>query len=468
MNFAVSTSIYLLVIASLFTPLAAETKSTASDQTNLSLTVYNGGRALVRDSRQINLQQPTQHIAFMDVAELIMPQTVAIDGLTVLEQNYDFDLLSPQSLINKNIGKNVRIARRSNETGETIEWMEGTILSTNSGTIVKMKDGSLESLKSNTSYHMIFNDIPDNLRTTPTLSLLLSKTDQGHKKVELTYLTNGLSWQSDYVLQLDKNETSASLNSWITVKNQSGIQYTNAQLQLLAGDVNMQRTAEVRMMRDIAYSASSRPVTKVTEQALHGYHLYSVPHKTTINNKQSKQIKLFSRSNIPVQKKTQDKAAVNSRGMETQKSKPEQFLIFNNTKPELGLPLPKGTVRVYGNDNSGNKQFIGEDRINHTGINEELEIKLGKAFDLSVERSTRKFRKVSKKQTHLKREVKINNGSKKQQTITIGEIMPVHSWEIKKSTHNYTNKLPSVAEFTLTIPALKKATIEYDLWINYP
>ena len=468
MKLRVTPLLHLLLITSLFNPLAAETRSTAADQTNLSLTVYNGGRALVRDTRLINILSSTQNLALMDVAEKIMPQTVAIEGLDVLEQNYDFDLLSPQSLVNKNIGKKVSIARRSTETGETIEWSEGTILSTNGGIILRMENDSLETLSTNTNLHMIFYEVPDNLRITPTLSLLLTQAIEGKKQIELTYLTTGLSWQSDYVLQLNDQESRASLDSWITLNNHSGISYTNTNLQLLAGDVNMQQPRAMHMMRQESFNAPVRAKASVTEQAIHGYHLYSVPHKTTINNNQSKQIKLFSKNNIPVQKRLEDKAYVNSHGLNSEKSKPNQLLIFKNTKPELGLPLPKGTIRVYGKDKSGEKQFIGEDSIDHTAVNEELEIKLGKAFDISIERSTKKFRQLSKKQTQLNREIKVNNGSKQQQTVTISEIMPSQNWQIKNSSHRHTTALPSVTEFELTIPALKEVTINYDVVISYP
>jgi len=456
-----------LLTVSVFNPLAAETKSTAMDQTSLSLTIYNGGRALVRDNRLIQLPTQTGHIAFMDVAEKIMPQTVAIEGLDVLEQNYDFDLLSQQSLIKKNIDKSVRIARRSNETGETIEWSEGTILSTNGGIILKMKDGSLETLRPNTNYHMIFNEVPENLRTSPTLSLQLQQPAQGNKQVELTYLTTGLSWQSDYVMQLNDVENHARLDSWITLNNNSGISYQNTQLQLLAGDVNIQQPQVMRTMMEDSTSFQRKGMAPVTEQALHGYHLYSVPHKTTINNKQSKQIKLFSANSIPVQKRLEDKAYVNSHSLDSQKSKPDQFLIFDNRKPELGLAIPKGIIRVYGKDDSGNKQFIGEDRINHTAVNEELEIKLGKAFDISVERSTRKFKKPGKKQSELSREIKINNGSEQQQTLTISEIMPTPTWTIKNSSQQFNKPSPSIVEFEITIPALTEQVVSYDVTLNY-
>lgn len=462
------TLLLISMVLSLCNPLAAETRSTAADQSALSLTIYNGGRALVRDTRQLNVAETTQQLAIMDVAEKIMPQTVAIEGLDVLEQNYDFDLLSPSSLLKKNLGKKVRLARRSVETGETIEWSEGTILSTNGGIILKMNDGSLETLDSGNNYHMVFDDIPDNLRITPTLSLLLRSALQGSKNIELTYLTTGMDWKSDYVLQLNDKQNSASLDSWITLKNHSGISYRDAHLQLMAGDINLQRPEVMRnVMADYSLRRKSTAAA-VTQQALHGYHLYSVPHNTTINNNQSKQIKLFSAQNIPVQKKLEDKAYVNNRQQEPQKSKPDQFLIFNNSKPSLGIPLPKGIIRVYGKDKSDIKQFIGEDAIQHTATNEELKIRLGKSFDIAVERMTTKHRQLSKKQAQLSREITINNGSKLSQTLELSEIMPTNNWQIKHASETFSSPSPGTAEFTLTLPPLTRINVTYDVTINYP
>ena len=461
-----------LIIAGLITTgsslSADEFKTTASDQQELSLTVYNGGRALIRDSRQFTPDKPTDAIAFMDVAQNIMAQTVAIKGLDVQEQNYDFDLLSPQALVEKNIGKNVRIARRSSETGETLEWVAGKILSTNGGVILQMKDGSLESLNSNTSYHMVFDEIPDNLRTSPTLSLKLYDSINGKQQVEMTYLSDGLSWQSDYVLQLNSDEKQAALDSWITLKNQSGISYQNAKLQLLAGDINMQKPQPRIMMHADSLMEAASISRSVTEESIQGYHLYTVPHKTTLKNNQSKQIKLFTAQSIAVSKRLEDRAWVDSSGLNKQKSKPDQFLSFENRKPALGIPLPKGTIRVYGKDSNGESQFLGEDNINHSAVNDDIEIKLGKSFDISIERQTTDHQQISKKQVQLTRKISINNGSKKAQSIELTEIMPIPGWKILSSTHKHQKTAPTQALFKLSVPAMQALEISYQVELRYP
>lgn len=467
MNHSTRVIFSTLLLLCFHTVGATEVRSTLADQQTINLTVYNAGLALIRDSRIIDINPPSSQIAIIDVSAQIMPQTVAISGLDVLEQNYDFDLLSPQALIEKNIGNTVRIARRSRDSGETLEWRKGTLLSNNGGVILKMEDGRLESLNNNAYYHLVYDEVPDNLRTRPTLSLLLKQQTRGTQQVEMTYLSNGLSWQSDYVMQLDTSETSASLDSWITLNNQSGTRYPNARLQLLAGDINIHKNQPAPMMaREIMMSAQADG--GISQQALHGYHLYTVPHRTTINNNQSKQIKLFSAEQIPVIKRLEDRAYVDLQGINPHKSKPKQILTFNNEKPALGIPLPKGTIRVYANDASGNKQFIGEDGINHTAVNDELEIQLGKAFDISLQRKTLKVKKLSKKQTRVAREININNGSKKAQSVRVSEIMPSHNWSITQASWSHSRQSPSEARFEALIPAMQTLKITYDVLITYP
>ncbi len=465
-------SIYFYVALSLLLLMpgaqaAQEFKTDATHQQSLSLTIYNQGRAMIRDQRQFKIDIPVDAIAFSDVSQKIMPQTVAIDGLDVREQNYDYDLLSPQALIEKHIGKRVKIARRSDETGETLEWTEGVIVSTNGGVILRMDDGRLESLGQNRRYHIVFEEIPDNLRASPTLTLKLYETANGQQQVEMTYLSQGMSWQSDYVLQLAADEKQASLDSWITLSNNSGMAYHDANLKLLAGDVNtVTPGAEAMLMAD-AMMARGAAKREVREQALHGYHLYSVPFRTTLRDNQSKQIRLFSAEEIPVNKRLQDRALVDQRGLTKQVSKPEQILQLKNRKPALGVPLPMGTVRVYGRDNQDENQFLGEDRIDHTAVNDDVEIKIGRAFDISVQRQTREQVQISKNQQRLTRSVRLNNGGKSEQSVVLYEVMPTLDWQILKSDRKHERTAPREAEFVVTVPALTEVEFEYVVELRY-
>jgi hypothetical protein len=457
-----------LLLAFLGPLQAAEFKTDASQRQHLSLTVYNAGRALIRDHRQFSLDQAVDRIAFSGVSQQIMPQTVAIEGLEVLEQNYDYDLLSPESLIRKHLGRKVRIARRSGETGETLEWRSGTILSTNGGVILRMDDGSLESLERNHNYHMVFDEIPEDLRASPTLTLRLLEALSGRQEAALTYLSGGLSWQSDYVLQLNSDETRASLDSWVTLKNQSGIGYQDAQLQLLAGDVNTVAPGRDKLVMAEAMMARSVSGSQLSEEALHGYHLYSVPFKTTIRDNQSKQIRLFSADAISVEKRLEDRAWINQRGLALQKSKPDQILVIDNQKPTLGLPLPQGIIRVYADDSQGQKQFLGEDRIGHTAVNDTIELHIGKAFDISIERETTAYQTISKTQQRVARKLRINNGGNSSQTINLFEIMPAADWSILQSSHPQQRNGPQELKYSVEIPALQEIEISYTVQINHP
>jgi hypothetical protein len=445
---------------------AGEFKTDADDRYDLSLTVYNAGRALVRDNRRFTPDKPIDQVAFSDVAQQIMAQTVAIEGLDVLEQNYDYDLLSPQSLARKHLDRKVRIARRSDQTGETLEWRSGTILSTNGGVILQMDDGSLESLESNRNYHMVFEEIPPDLRASPTLTLRLGEAVRGQQQVGLTYLSGGLSWHSDYVLQLAQDESRADLDSWVTLTNQSGVAYRDARLQLLAGDVNTVTPARDKMMMAEAMMARGVADAQVSQEALHGYHLYSVPFKTTIRDQQSKQIRLFKATGITVEKRLEDLAWVNQDGVDPQKSKPDQILVIDNRKPSLGLPLPKGTVRVYGRDQRGENQFLGEDRIGHTAVNDEVELRIGKAFDVSIERETSEYQTISKTQSRLTRTLRINNGGKTAQLLDLTELMPGNNWSILQSSHDHQRGGPRELKFSVDLPAMQQIELSYRVEIR--
>jgi hypothetical protein len=422
---------------------------------------------LIRDRRSIDIKTPSDRIAFSDVSQQIMAQTVAIEGLDVLEQNYDFDLLSPQALIEKNVGNTVRIARRASDSGETLEWEKGTILANNSGVILKMEDGRLEILNDNHNYHMVFDEVPADLRSSPTLTLTLASPVSGAQTIDMTYLSNGLSWQSDYVLQLDQAETSASLDSWITLNNQSGISFRDANLQLLAGDVNMAAPQPRTMVMMEKMYATATADQAVAQEALHGYHLYTVPFKTTIRNRQNKQIKLFHADSIGIRKRLVDRASINQRTHNREKSKPQQILVFDNREPALGRPLPRGTVRVYGRDSEGRNQFLGEDSIDHTAVNDELEVELGRAFDISIERHTTAHKQISKKQQRVTRLIKINNGGETAQKLELYEIMPTSDWRVVDSSSPARQSTPNEARFDLELAPRQKLELSYTVELNY-
>ncbi len=446
--------------------LAAEYRSGAEQQSRLSLTVYHAGRALVREQRKLDLPPGSTRVALMDVPQKILPQTLTIDGLSVREQNYDFDLLSPQTLLQKHVGRSVRIARRSRDSGETLEWKKARILAVNGGVILRMEDGSIETLDADSRYRIVYDEVPDNLRERPTLTLKLEQPAEGRKAVRLSYLTTGLGWSSDYVLELARDGRQASLVNWITIDNRSGIAFDQAEIQLLAGDLNLvnrpsPRRAEKVMM---AMADSAEPA----RESIGGFHLYSLPWKTDLKQNQKKQLKLFGRQQIPVQRLLRDRAWLGGYSSRPGKTKPELLLRFANREPALGLPLPAGVVRVYGQDSKGNAQFLGEDRIGHTAVNDELELRLGKSFDVTVERRITDHRQISKKQYRITREIVINNGSENAQQLKLTDILPSRDWSVLSSTEQWIKRSPEELGFDLTLAPKTRKRIEYRMEIRQP
>ena len=360
----------------------------------------------------------------------------------------------------------MRIARRSRDNGETLEWKKARILAVNGGVILRMEDGSIETLDAASRYRIVFDEVPDNLRERPTLSLKLEQPAKGRKTVRLSYLTTGLGWSSDYVLELARDGRQASLVNWITIDNRSGIAFDQAEIQLLAGDVNLvnrpsPRRAEKVMM---AMADSAEPA----RESIGGFHLYSLPWKTDLKQNQKKQLKLFGRKNIPVQRLLRDRAWLGGYSSQTQKTKPDLLLRFANREPALGLPLPAGVVRVYGQDSKGNAQFLGEDRIDHTAVNEELELLLGKSFDVSVERRITDHRRISKKQYRITREIVINNGSENEQRLKLTDILPTRDWTVLSSSEQWLKRSPEEIGFDLTLAPKSRKRIEYRMEIRQP
>jgi hypothetical protein len=351
----------------------SELLSLAKDQQSLAITIYNSNLALVKDTRSLQLSKGIQLVALRDVSAQIRPETAlfksisAAGGFNVLEQNFDFDLLSPEKLLEKYVGKTVSLLKTNPVTGvETSE--QATVLSVNNGTVLKIGN-RIETGPFNGSANsrIVFDSIPANLRDRPTLTNLVNNTVTQQQTVELSYLTGGLSWKADYVAELNAKEDSIDLSGWVTLTNTSGTSYEHAKLQLVAGDVNRvqeQLRPMVKNMRsDMVMAEAAMPMQ---EESLLEYHLYTLNRATTIQDNQTKQVALLSAQHIPVKKELILKGAnyyyQGQYGEIGTKMKVGVFVEFANTeRAQLGIPLPKGVLRVYKKDNAGNTQFVGED-----------------------------------------------------------------------------------------------------------
>src|SRR5688572_6277320 len=377
-----------------------EKPSTLADQQSVAITIYNENLALVKDQRRVSFEAGLNRLALREVSGRMRPETASLRSLThpgslsLLEQNFDFDLLTPAKLLEKYVGRNVRIVRTHPTTGaESIET--ATVLAANAGVVLKIGD----RIETGLPGRIVYDSVPANLRDRPTLVSELQSTRAGSQTVELSYLSGGLNWKADYVAELNANDSALDLNGWVTLTNQSGTAYPNARLQLVAGDVNRVRD-EMRLAAKssgMRASEAASPAPQMAQEALFEYHLYTLQRPTTIAENQTKQVALLSSSGVPVAKELllqgSDYYYRSSVGNIGQKLKVGVFVQFENRESSrLGLPMPKGVVRVYKKDSAGNAQFIGEDRIDHTPKNEKLRLKLGDAFDVTADKKQTDFR----------------------------------------------------------------------------
>jgi len=458
---------------------ADEIRSTLQDQQEVAVTIYNDNLALVKDQRKIKLKTGTNSLALRDVSAQIRPETALLRsltapaGLSVMEQNFDFDLLTPQKLLEKYVGKTVGIVRMNPATGvETTE--QAQVLSANNGVVLKIGD----RIETGIPGRITYGDVPANLRDRPTLVVQLQNKTPSEQNVELSYLTGGLGWKADYVAELNANEDKLDLSGWVTLTNTSGTSYRNAKLQLVAGDVNrvqeMQRPmalGNVRMKTMDMVAAAP-----MVEEGLLEYHLYTLDHPTTIAENQTKQVALLSASGVPARKdmvlRGADYYYQSSYGDLGQKMKVGVYIEFDNKEAsKLGMPLPKGIMRVYKKDSAGNAQFVGEDNIDHTPKNETVRLKLGEAFDVTADKKQTDFKRLpnpAKGNSLFESayEIVIKNAKKERVTVTVQEPIPA-DWKITKESHPSTKATSNTAVWKIDVPAEGKTTLTYRVQVKY-
>lgn len=457
-----------------------ETRITQDDQKNVAVTIYNQNLALVKDTRKVNLKKGLNALALRDVSAQIRPETALLrslnapGSLNLLEQNFDFDLLTPEKLLEKYVGKTVSIVKTHPTTGaETTE--KATVLSANNGVVLKIGN----RIETGVAGRIVYDDVPANLRDRPTLVTQINNSGAVDQTVELSYLTGGLGWKADYVAELSPKEDSIDLSGWVTLTNTSGATYKNAKLQLVAGDVNRVQDAYPRaaMMRKndmmAAEVAASAPMA---EESLLEYHLYTLDRPTTIAENQTKQVALLSASNIPAHKELVLRGAEyyysGQYGEIGTKLKVGVFVEFENKEAsKLGMPLPKGVLRVYKKDNAGNAQFVGEDQIDHTPKNEKVRLKLGESFDVTADKKQTEFTLLPNPQKGHSAyesafEFTLKNAKKEKMTVVVQE--PIGGdWKIVNESHPHNKANSHLAVWKIDVPAEGKTTLTYRVQTKY-
>ncbi len=451
--------------------------TTEKDQVDLAVTVYNSNIALVRDVRQIHISPGVFPLHFEDVAASINPATVHFRSLSeptklsVVEQNYEYDLLDPAKLLQKYVGREVTLVRAEKDAGST-RYVEtkALLLSDNNGPVWKVGNEIVTGMSAD-SYR--FPDLPGNLYSRPTLVWMLDNRGVNAQKVEASYLTENMSWKADYVLTVTRDEKAADLDGWVTLANNSGVAYSNAKLQLVAGEIHQAAPAvPMKMMTDSLRMNANAPAPQFTQEGFSEYHLYSLERRTSIQNNESKQISLLNGTDVPVEKYLMVEGQAyyyrNPQGIGNAIPQPEKvyYRFKNEQKGGLGMPLPAGTVRVYQADSKGGVQFVGEDNIQHTPKDEALKIYIGNAFDVVCERKQTDYKKLSSNQAEMEYAITLRNHKDTAVTVEVRE--PVGGdWQVVDSNFKAEKLDASTIGFHVPVDKDGAATLTYRVRVKW-
>lgn len=454
---------------------APELRSTLDDQRALAVTVYNDDLALVKDRRAVDLPAGAVRLALREVSAQLRAPTALLRRLEgpafeVIEQNFEFDLLSPARLLEKYVGRSVRVARVHPVSGaESFE--DAQVLASGEGVVLRIGD----RIETQPPGRVVFDGVPDNLRDRPTLVVDLDSAAGGTRTLELAYLTGGLSWQADYVAQLTPDETTLDLAGWVTLTNTSGTAYRDAQVQFVAGNVNRVPDAMPRG-RGAEVLAMASMDAKMREETLLDYHLYSLARPTTLADQQTKQVALLSAAGVRAVKTYRVHGGpypyqAAAGGQET--TQPVAVhLGFENRAPALGMPLPAGVVRVYKNDRAGTVQFVGEDRIAHTARDQPVELRLGQAFDLTARRVQTDFRQGTgwgglANGFESAHRITLANATATAVTVEVIEALP-GEWKMLTESAAHEKISASQARWKLKVPARGQTRLEFRAAVALP
>lgn len=450
--------------------------STAKDTKGFALTIYNQDFALVREQRQITFDQGTNFVRYEDVAVEIDPTSISLksinapDAVIVREQNYQYDLLNPGSILNKSVGKIIRF-RRINPDGQ-VEVLEGTLLNPRlaggyyereKGLVIRLQDGRIIL---NPAGEIELNEMPEGLVSRPSLLWKLDVSEAGEHTLEVSYLANRIKWQADYIAVVNREETRVDITSWVTLDNRSGATYESPQLQLIAGDVHYRDSTKGRGGGlGFGFSGIS---SQFQEEAFFEYHLYTLQGSTTICNNETKQMALMSATDVQVKRKLVYDSSRQNRGQsypgkegDTIKGKASVVLeLQNSSENNMGMPLPKGKIRLYKTDDRGNLQFLGEDALDHTPRNETAKFYIGDSFDVVGERKCTNRKQLSERVTERSLETSIRNRKNSSVEVWVVERF-WGDWEMLHNSHTYNLVDAKTIEFLITVEADSEVKIIY-------
>ncbi|HZO95210.1 MAG TPA: DUF4139 domain-containing protein [Candidatus Baltobacteraceae bacterium] len=447
-----------------------ERVSTLADQRAVGVTIYNDDLAVVRDRRRVSLPQGESRLALRDVSARIQPETAVLQSLDsaapleVAEQDFDYDLLTPQKLLEKYVGRDVVVLHPAGKNGHRARET-ARVLAANGGVVLRYAD----RIETTVNGDIAYPSLPPNLRDRPTLVTDVIATRGGARDVELDYLTGGMSWHADYTAMLNASDDRMDLRGLVTLQNQSGTAYRNASVQLVAGNVNVP-LASSPLGRAAPPAMTADTYRLPREEGLFEYHLYTLPRKTTIADAQTKQVELMRAGAFPVTKTLElrgdggyYRVALGDLGRSV---KVGTYLTFRNEGGELGIPLPAGTVRVYKRDSSGTAQFVGGDSIDHTPAGADVRLFIGNAFDVVANRRQTSFRVVDRQTFESSYRIEIHNAKPAAQTVLVVEPI-VGDWKITETSAPFEKTSATTATWRLAVPAKGDAVLTYTAVVRF-
>jgi hypothetical protein len=468
----------------------AQQEGKVGKPTGVSLTIYNQNFGVVKDRRKVELANGRTMLIIEDVAQQIDPTTVHFKSLTapnavvVREQNYQYDLINPLTMLNKSVGKRVTIrqnlgnGQQKEVSGIILAPVTATVAQTGedgggtsyNGLVIKTDDGRIVL---NPVGEAQLHEMPAGLVPIPRLVWLVDSAQAGEHEAEISYMTQGLTWRADYVVVLSADDKLVDVTGWVTLDNKSGATYENASLQLIAGDVRrIQPPGAMGGVRRAEKMADAVAAPAFAEESLFEYHLYTLDGTTSVRDNEQKQMTLLTANKAPCVKKFVYDGRTGFWGIYNPDFRPgEQWDTSNykkvnvivevkNSKPNLGIPLPKGRMRLYKADSKGSLQFVGEDEIDHTPKDETVRLKVGDAFDIVGEHKRTNFRRISEKEVEESFEITIRNHKSEEVTVSVIEHLWA-DWRITQKSQDFVKRDARTAEFPVKVPKDGTATVTY-------
>jgi len=449
-----------LLIGSIVSAVLILAATTAAE---VSVTVYNSNLGVIRDTRELEFVKGSGKISFQDVASQIDPTSVGFElvdkgrAVTILEQNYAYDLVSPEKIYQKYIDKGIDVVDKQGNI------YRGTLLTASGGSIVLKEDsGKIKVILTSQIVNVNFPDLPEGLITRPTLFWLYNSNFDGRARCHVSYQTTGIGWNAEYVAILSEDEKSLGLTGWASINNQSGATYDDATLKLIAGDIHRAQ-APRRDMRLAMPKAADMVMAEgagFEEKEFFEYHMYTLPRRATIADREIKQITLFDPAATEVTKEYFYEPDSNP-------AKVRVELNFINSKAAgLGLPLPAGRTRVFKADSDGSMVLLGEDRIDHTPRDEKVKLTIGYAFDIVGEHKVTDIERISSRVEETSFAIEVRN--RKKEDISVKVIKSLYGdWDILSTNIEYTKKDAGTVEFVLPVKANSKTELNFKVRFNH-